>query len=310
MVGGGLVVRAGAALCRPDPRRSCSGLTAPQTGEQERSRAGEPVALLCAHTYKLVSLRVFVLLRSFRLPTASCSCHLVATSFLLIPAHPSHTLTNIHAPTGAQNPPRHPLLHTTTKQRAPRRLAAAQTQLTHRLLALREPPAPARAPRCARRASGRGGGTVRVAGGAKGGGGRAREGGCGGSWANCGRWSSLWGQHGRARRAARADSGRSWMRTGWRGSHRYSSDQQAGLVHLTKILKGDLADINVVLKGGGRQGEEGGGEELRGVAVEAIGVRIVGADSSVEVSRRDTGRSDNFIRCRRIHPRVRYQLDG
>jgi hypothetical protein len=42
------------------------------------------------------------------------------------------------------------------------------------------------------------------------------------------------------------------------------SEQQAGLVHLTKILKGDLADINVVLKGGGRQGEEGDGEELWG----------------------------------------------
>jgi hypothetical protein len=78
------------------------------------------------------------------------------------------------------------------------------------------------------------------------------------------------------------------------------SDQQVGLVHLEKILKGDLADINVVLKGGGRQGEGGDGEELR--AVEAIGVRIVGADSSIEVSRRNIGRSDNFIRCRQIHP--------
>jgi hypothetical protein len=42
------------------------------------------------------------------------------------------------------------------------------------------------------------------------------------------------------------------------------SKQQAGLVHLTKILRGDLADVHVVLKGGGWQGEEGDGEELWG----------------------------------------------
>jgi predicted RNA-binding protein with RPS1 domain len=42
------------------------------------------------------------------------------------------------------------------------------------------------------------------------------------------------------------------------------SKQQAGLVHLTKILKGNLADINVVLKGGGQMGEEVDGEDLWG----------------------------------------------
>ncbi|KAJ7612876.1 hypothetical protein B0H17DRAFT_966619 [Mycena rosella] len=43
------------------------------------------------------------------------------------------------------------------------------------------------------------------------------------------------------------------------------AEQQAGLVHLTKILRGDLADINVVLKGGQR-GEDGEreGEDLWG----------------------------------------------
>ncbi|KAF8125891.1 hypothetical protein K438DRAFT_2061774 [Mycena galopus ATCC 62051] len=41
------------------------------------------------------------------------------------------------------------------------------------------------------------------------------------------------------------------------------SEQQAGLVHLTKILKGDLADVDVVLRGGGRKEskEEGAGGE-------------------------------------------------
>ncbi|KAJ7611787.1 nucleoporin complex subunit 54-domain-containing protein [Roridomyces roridus] len=38
-------------------------------------------------------------------------------------------------------------------------------------------------------------------------------------------------------------------------------EQQAGLVHLTKILKGDLADINVVLKGG-RVAQDGDGVDL------------------------------------------------
>ncbi|KAJ6625228.1 nucleoporin complex subunit 54-domain-containing protein [Mycena sp. CBHHK59/15] len=44
------------------------------------------------------------------------------------------------------------------------------------------------------------------------------------------------------------------------------SEQQAGLVHLTKILQRDLRDIDVVLKGGGAQGrvEEGDGEDLWG----------------------------------------------
>jgi hypothetical protein len=76
----------GSRLVSFRPRRSCSGLTAPRTGEREGSRAGEPLALLYAHARKLVLLRVFVLLCSLRLPTASCSCHLVATSFL--PSHP------------------------------------------------------------------------------------------------------------------------------------------------------------------------------------------------------------------------------
>ncbi|KAJ7671987.1 hypothetical protein B0H14DRAFT_3909292 [Mycena olivaceomarginata] len=127
--GWGFVVRAGSALCRPDhagsARRSCpvSGLAPLRTGERERCRVGEPVALLYAHTHKLVSSHVFVhLVYSLRLPTASSSCHLVTTSFLLIPAHPSHTFTNTHALNRSSKPAL--------------RLATTQTQLTHRLLAL------------------------------------------------------------------------------------------------------------------------------------------------------------------------------
>ncbi|KAJ7230628.1 nucleoporin complex subunit 54-domain-containing protein, partial [Mycena pura] len=39
------------------------------------------------------------------------------------------------------------------------------------------------------------------------------------------------------------------------------SEKQAGLVHLTKILQKDLVDVNVVMKGGGKKGEEGDGED-------------------------------------------------
>jgi hypothetical protein len=136
----------GSRLVSSRPRRSCSGLTALQTGERERSRAGQPVALLYAHTYKLVSLRVFVLLCSFRLPTASCSCYLVATSFLLIPVHPSHTLTNTHALHRSSKPASPPPLPHNTKTAPASRASPPRRRAAHASTAgAREPPAPARA---------------------------------------------------------------------------------------------------------------------------------------------------------------------
>ncbi|KAJ7237441.1 nucleoporin complex subunit 54-domain-containing protein [Mycena haematopus] len=141
------------------------------------------------------------------------------------------------------------------------RFAAAQTQLTHRLLALAShlhlliP---------ALRSSGirveeeelRGWleelrEEIGVRGSGGGGGGRLR-----------GKLGELW-----ALGAGHAAAGGEWKVVDEEGLARIAqilSEQQAGLVHLTKILKGDLADINVVLKGGGKKGEEGDGEELWG----------------------------------------------
>ncbi|KAJ7799739.1 nucleoporin complex subunit 54-domain-containing protein [Mycena olivaceomarginata] len=148
------------------------------------------------------------------------------------------------------------------------RLAAAQTQLTHRLLALAShlhllvP---------ALRSSGIRGEEEELRGwleelreevGVRGGGGGRMRGKLGELWA-------LVGALGAAREGAAQSGGGGgeWKVVDEDGLARIAqilSEQQAGLVHLTKILKGDLADINVVLKGGGRQGEEGDGEELWG----------------------------------------------
>ncbi|KAJ7766387.1 nucleoporin complex subunit 54-domain-containing protein [Mycena maculata] len=146
------------------------------------------------------------------------------------------------------------------------RVAALQTQLTHRLLALA---AHLHLLVPALRSSGlraeeedlrgwleelREEVGVRGSGGGSGGGGGGRmRGKLGELWA-------LVGALGAAREGNNA-SGGEWKVVDEEGLARIAqilSEQQAGLVHLTKILKGDLADINVVLKGGGR-GEEGDG---------------------------------------------------
>ncbi|KAJ7688930.1 hypothetical protein B0H14DRAFT_3668453 [Mycena olivaceomarginata] len=122
-------------------------------------------------------------------------------------------------------------------------------------------------PRCARRASAA---KRNCAGGWRSYGSRwacaGMEGGrCAGSWASCGRLSARWGRHG-GRRAERGGGGE-WKVVDEDGLARIAqipSEQQGDLVHLTKILRGDLADIHVVLNGGGRQGEEGDSEELWG----------------------------------------------
>ncbi|KAJ7349918.1 hypothetical protein DFH08DRAFT_997324 [Mycena albidolilacea] len=188
--GWGLVVRAGAALCRPDhagsARRSRPSLAALLTGERERSSVGEPVALLYAHTHKLVSSRVFVLFA--RLAAAQMQL----THRLLALASHLHLLV--------------PVLHSSG-------IRGEEEELCGWLEELREE------------------GAARE--------GTAQSGGSGGEW-------KVMDEDGLVRIA------------------QILSEQQAGLVHLTKILKGDLADIHVVLKGGGRQGEEGDGEELWG----------------------------------------------
>ncbi|KAJ6456190.1 nucleoporin complex subunit 54-domain-containing protein [Mycena sanguinolenta] len=147
------------------------------------------------------------------------------------------------------------------------RLACAQTQLMHRLLAL---VAHLHLLVPALRSSGirveeeelrgwleelreeigvRGGGSTSASGG---GGGRMR-----------GKLGELWalvGALGAAREGAgNVAAGGEWKVVDEEGLGRITqilSEQQAGLVHLTKILKGDLADINVVLKGGGKRGED------------------------------------------------------
>ncbi|KAJ7349917.1 hypothetical protein DFH08DRAFT_1079184 [Mycena albidolilacea] len=201
--------------------------------------------------HKLISLRVFVLLR---LPTASCSCHLVATSFLLIPVHPSHTLTNTHAPHRSSKPASPPSLPHNTKT-APALRALPPRSAAHTSTAgAREPPAPACACAALVEHPRRGGGTVRVAGGAKGGRGRARvEGG------GCGKLGELWvlvGALGAAREGQAGGAGRQWKVV--------DEDWRARIAQILSEQQGDLADIHFVLKGGRRQGEEGDGEELGG----------------------------------------------
>ncbi|KAJ7111321.1 nucleoporin complex subunit 54-domain-containing protein [Mycena epipterygia] len=94
----------------------------------------------------------------------------------------------------------------------------------------------------------------------------ARTGGAGGRMR--GKLGELWalvGALGAAREGAQHVPGGEWKVVDEDGLARIAqilSEQQAGLVHLTKILQGDLADINVVLKGG--KGEEADGEEMWG----------------------------------------------
>ncbi|KAJ7782970.1 nucleoporin complex subunit 54-domain-containing protein [Mycena metata] len=146
------------------------------------------------------------------------------------------------------------------------RLAATQTQLMHRLLALAAHlhllvPALRSSGLRAEEEALRGWleevkAEVGVRGGSgSGGGGRMR--------AKLGELWALVGALGAAREAA--GGGNAHAPGGEDGLARIAqilSEQQAGLVHLTKILKGDLADINLVLKGG--RAEEGDAEELWG----------------------------------------------
>ncbi|KAJ7859102.1 nucleoporin complex subunit 54-domain-containing protein [Mycena leptocephala] len=146
------------------------------------------------------------------------------------------------------------------------RFAALQTQLTHRLLSLA---AHLHLLVPALRSSG-----IRVEEeelrgwleelreeiGVRGGGGGRMRGKLGELWA-------LVGALGAAREGSQHAPGGEWKVVDEEGLSRIAqilSEQQAGLVHLTKILKGNLADINVVLKGGGQMGEEVDGEDLWG----------------------------------------------
>ncbi|KAJ7150951.1 hypothetical protein C8R43DRAFT_887230, partial [Mycena crocata] len=95
--------------------------------------------------------------------------------------------------------------------------------------------------------------------------------GSGGEGRMRGKVGELWalvGALGAAREGARHAPDGEWKVVNEEGLARIAqilSEQQAGLVHLTKILQGDLRDINVVLKGGGLQrGEGGDGEDLWG----------------------------------------------
>ncbi|KAJ7121236.1 nucleoporin complex subunit 54-domain-containing protein [Mycena filopes] len=113
------------------------------------------------------------------------------------------------------------------------RLAATQTQLMHRLLALA---AHLHLLVPALRSSGNPGG---------GGGGRMR-----------GKLGELWALVEAAGAGNAHTPGGEWKVVDEEGLAQIAqilSEQQAGLVHLTKILKSDLADINLVLKGGGRE---------------------------------------------------------
>ncbi|KAJ7506981.1 nucleoporin complex subunit 54-domain-containing protein [Mycena galericulata] len=95
--------------------------------------------------------------------------------------------------------------------------------------------------------------------------------GSGGGGRMRGKLGELWalvGALGAAREGAHQTQGGEWKVVDEEGLGRIAQilgEQQAGLVHLTKILQGDLADINVVLKGGGAQrGEDGDNEDLWG----------------------------------------------
>ncbi|KAK7042629.1 adrenoleukodystrophy protein, partial [Favolaschia claudopus] len=172
-------------------------------------------------------------------------------------------------------------LSSTQQQNSARlaRLAATQTQLTHRLLALA---AHLHLLVPAVRGSG-----IRVEeeelrgwleevreevggrGGAGWGGGNGGGGGGGGGGRMRGKLGELWalvGALGAAKEAAQAGTGGhggEWKVVDEEGLARIArilAEQQAGLVHLMKTLKADRADIDVVLKGSGKKGEEGMGD--------------------------------------------------
>ncbi|KAJ7282675.1 nucleoporin complex subunit 54-domain-containing protein [Mycena rebaudengoi] len=155
------------------------------------------------------------------------------------------------------------------------RFAALQTQLTHRLLALA---AHLHLLVPALRSSGirveeeelRGWleelrEEIGVRGGSGGGGGNGNGGG-----RMRGKLGELWalvGALGAAREGTQHQQGGEWKVVDEDGLGRIAqilSEQQAGLVHLTKILQRDLRDIDVVVKGGQSKGEDGDGEDLWG----------------------------------------------